>query len=81
MERAFQACKSDLERSHVQHNLRLRIHHVQANKGSPNPRDNPRFNARRHFLALPPLRVCKKSVSLKRQASSREFVASGDRWW
>jgi hypothetical protein len=25
VERAFQACKSDLERSHVQHNLRLRI--------------------------------------------------------
>ena len=52
----------------IDSNLRLRIHSVHLDHmRSPNPRENPRFNARRHFLALPPLRVFKRSVSLKRQ--------------
>ena len=52
----------------IDSNLRLRIHSVHLDHmRSPNPRDNPRFNARRHFLTLPSLRVFKHSISLKRQ--------------
>ena len=52
----------------IDSNLRLRIHSVHLDHmRSPNPRENPRFNARRHFLALPSLRVFKQHISLKRQ--------------